>query len=212
MYLLLFCCIYLNYVSVAAFLGKIASFENLEKMEITVRVERVSYFDFSSLVILVESGFLFVLVFFFGYLNFSSEKRLKTSFGAVIILLGFMGWEVYAYFNDVKNIPMMVFIGLTLSSMCYVIISMMRPQEFINYFQKSKDTIYFEYTYQKLFQKPSIVWAKKFKVAPKDRKKIKFQDYEKMSHKEKVRLNIFYLMYLFFMLEIKELMLYFILL
>lgn len=186
LYLLLFCCFYLNYVSVAAFFHKIASFENLEEITITVQVNQVSYFDFTSLVIFVETGFLMVLMFFLGYLNFSNEPRIKTSFVSVFIVLCFLGWEVYAYFNGVKNIPMIVFLALMLSSMCYVIISMMRPQEFINFFQKSKDSIYYEYTYQKLFLKPSILWAQKFKVKPDKRKKIVFKKYEKMSHKEKV--------------------------
>lgn len=76
-----------------------------------MNVAKVSYFDFSSLVFFVESGFLFILAILYGFVNYSNEPRIKTTLVTIVVVLAFIGWEVYAYFREVKNIPMLITLG-----------------------------------------------------------------------------------------------------
>ena len=186
LYLLFFCCLYLNYLNVSSFLSKVADFENLSVLETSVTVKKVSYFDFSSIVIFVESGFLTILTFLYGFLNYSNNPRIKTTCITILVVLGFIGWEVYAYLNNIKNIPMMVLLGLSILSIFYIMITSLRKGRVLSYFKTAKDQVFYEYTYQRFFAKPSIFWAAKFKIAPKDRKPMVFKSYEKLGAKNKL--------------------------
>ena len=181
----------MNYINIASFLQKVSDFENLSKLETTVQVKTVSYFDFSSLVFFGESGFLIILTFLYGFVNYSNEPRIKSCCLTLLVILAFIGWEVYAYLNDVKNIPMITTLGLSLLSIFYIMIAGLRKGNVINYFKKIKDDIYYEYTYQKIFARPSISWAKKFDVKPELRRRIWFKDFQQLGAKDKVSRSIF---------------------
>lgn len=149
-------------------------------------VKEVSYFDFASIVYFVESGFLLVLAILYGFVNYSNEPRIKTTCFTILVVLGFIGWEVFAYIREVRNIPMMVVLGLSLLSLSYILIAGLRKSNIINYFKVVKDDIFYEYTYQRLFARPSLYWAKKFNVLPEQRRRIWFKDFQKMGTKFKV--------------------------
>jgi hypothetical protein len=105
------------------------------------------------------------------------------------MVMGFIGWEVYAYLNDVQNIPMMVFLGLTLLSLFYIMIAGLRKGNVLNYFKKVKDDVFYEYSYQKMFARPSIYWASRFEVPAEKRRRIWFKNFEKLGFKDKVSNN-----------------------
>jgi ABC-type dipeptide/oligopeptide/nickel transport system permease subunit len=142
-------------------------------------------------VFFVESGFLLILAILYGFVNYSNEPRIKTSLFTVLVVLGFIGWETYAYINGVKNLPMIVTLGLSLLSLFYIMVAGLRKGSIINYFKTIKDNIFYEYTYQKLFARPSISWAAKFKISPEKRRRIWFKDFAKLSSKEKVLTKYF---------------------
>ena len=163
-----------------------SDFENLSQLETTVVVAKVSYFDFSTLIFFVESGFLFLFAFLFGFVNYSNQPRIKTTCFTILMVLGFIGWEVYAYLNDVKNIPMIIFLVLILLSLCYIMIAGLRSGNVINYFKKVKDDIFYEYCYQKMFARPSIYWASRFDIKAEKRRRIWFKNFERQGFKDKV--------------------------
>ena len=190
--MLYFICLYLNYLNIASFIQKVSNFENLSTLETTVEVKKVSFFDFSSMIFFVESGFLLILTFLYGFVNYSNEPRIKTCCLTLLIIFSFIGWEVYAYLNNFKNIPMIVTLGLSLLSIFYIMIAGLRKGNLINYFKKIKDDIFYEYTYQKFFARPSISWAKKFDIKPEQRRRIWFKNFQNLGAKDKVSKGIFF--------------------
>jgi hypothetical protein len=164
----------------------VSDFENLSTLETTVKVHKVSYFDFSSLVYFVESGILFVLSFLFGFVNYSNKPRIKTTCFTILVVLGFIGWEIYAYLNDVQNIAIIVFLGLTLLSLFYIMIAGLRKGNVLNYFKKVKDDVYYEYCYQKMFARPSVYWAGRFDIKAEKRRRIWFKNFQNLGFKDKV--------------------------
>lgn len=186
LYLLYFLCLYFNYINLASFFQKVSDFENLSQLETTVIVKEVSYIDFPSIVYFVESGFLLVLAILYGFVNYSNEPRIKTTCATILVVLGFIGWEAYAYYREVRNIPMLVVLGLSLLSLLYIMVAGMRKSTIITYFKRVKDDIFYEYTYQRLFARPSLFWARRFKVAPEKRRRIWKKDFQKLGAKDKV--------------------------
>lgn len=177
---------YLCYIKVAEFIQKISNFENLEKRNTTIVVKEVSYFDKNSIYVLIETGLLFILVFLLGFINFSRQPRLKTSICTFLFLLGFIGFEVYTYMNGVKNITMIVCLAGLVLTVIYTIFAGLKKAQLVTYFKDAKDNIYYEYTYQRLFQKPSIKWMKRLNLPLSERKKIDFQEFEKLNFIKKI--------------------------
>lgn len=113
----------------------------------------------------IKIAFYIFLVFLFGYSNSTPDSRMKTSVLTFIFLVALIGTLVATEFvTDFSSAFEVVLIGLmAIYNLMYIISSCRKKGRVFLHFTKQKNHIFFEYTFQKLFKRPSHYWLQRQK-------------------------------------------------
>jgi hypothetical protein len=113
----------------------------------------------------IKLSFYIVLIFFFGYSNSTPNPRIKTAVVGLIISIGlFLTLGISGFITNFETAFEFAMIGLMcLYCLFYIITSCRKKGRFFSNFTTLKNEIYFEYTFQKLFKKPSMYWEERQK-------------------------------------------------
>jgi hypothetical protein len=133
--------------------------------ELTNLQENQKKINLAILLFGIKLIFYLILMFLSGYSNSSPHPRIKTAILSLMFSLGMMFTLAFTSFvtNFITGFELGMICLFCLYNLLYVITSCRKKGRIIANFTNLKNEVYFEYTFQKLFKKPSIYWRKKQK-------------------------------------------------